>query len=133
MGLTKTSMRLKPADLCPSPNQCLTVDNVINYLQSYDYVHIDEISYLHPCPECADVIEEVGDRGYKGRMILFFRYSINGQGMASQARIVQLGMNGYLRKIFFEAYPSDHSGCNSYICTSTSNQVFWLLSYTKTP
>ena len=30
-------------------------------------------------------------------------------------------MSGYLRKIFFETYPGDESGCNSYICTSSSS------------
>ena len=32
-------------------------------------------------------------------------------------------MNGYLRKIFFEVYPSNHDGCSSYICTSTSGSA----------
>lgn len=118
-----TSMRLKPASLCTNSAECVTTDNAIKYLQTYNYVHIDEISSQNPCPECAGVIEAVGNAGYAGRIIVFFRYGTSGSGLSSQTSVVKLGMSGYLRKIFFETYPDNASGCSSYICTSTSSSA----------
>ena len=120
------SIRLKPADLCDDALSCVTYENVIYWLDRYTYVHIDEISHNHPCPECASVIQAVGDTpGYKARIIPYFRYSYNADisGLAEQMAVIDLGMKGYLRKILFEVYPSDHSGCSSYICTSTSGNA----------
>ena len=116
------SIRLKPADLCDDAMSCFTYENVIYWLNMYTYVHIDEISHNHPCPECASVIQQVGDTpGYKARIIPYFRYSYNPavSGISEQRKVIELGMNGYLRKILFEVYPSDHGGCPDYICTST--------------
>ena len=118
-----TSIRLNPASLCSYASECFTTENVITYLQYYNYVHVDEISYQNPCPECAGVIQAVGNAGYGGRIILFFRYSTAGTGLSSQSAVINLAENGYVRKIFFETYPGDHSGCSSYICTSTSSSA----------
>jgi len=35
--------------------------------------------------------------------------------------VIDLAMNGYLRKIFFETHPSSSSQCSSYCCTSTAS------------
>lgn len=117
-----TSIRVKPASSCTSAAECVSYDNIIAALNTYTYVHIDEISDAQPCPECADVIEQVGNTpGYAGRIIVFFRYSLSGIGLSDQTRIIDLAMNSYIRKIFYETYPSAHDQCSSYICTSTSD------------
>eukprot|EP01036_Dinobryon_divergens_P022797 gene22797-31094_t len=118
-----SSMRVKPSDTCSTAGECITYDNVINWLNQYNYVHIDEISYNHPCPECASVIRQVGDAGYKGRIIVFFRYAYSGKGLESQSEIISLSKDGYIRKIFFEVYPATHSDCSNYLCTSTSSSA----------
>lgn len=72
---------MKPADTCTTATECVSYDNIINALNSYNYVHIDEVSYNHPCPECASVIEQVGNTpGYGARIIVFFRYANSGKG-----------------------------------------------------
>jgi hypothetical protein len=65
----------------------------------------------------------VGDAGYGGRIIAFFRYSQSGIGLSDQFAVIDLAVRGYMRKIFFEAYPSSHDQCSSYVCTSTSSSA----------
>lgn len=63
---------------------------------SYDYVHIDEISDTWSCPECAGAIQAVGDAGFPGRVIAFFRYSLSGIGLANQVIDPQLALHSFL-------------------------------------
>ena len=51
-------MRVNQSDTCSTAGECITYNNVINWLNQYNYVHIDEISISnnHPSPECASVI-----------------------------------------------------------------------------
>jgi len=97
----KTSLRLSPADY--------TYDNVFYYLQSYDYVHVDEMNNEQTtCAEdCAEVAERIAEAGLGGRIIFFFRYSYSGAGLSTQTSLLQAGLDGHLRKIYFEVYGGD--------------------------
>lgn len=116
----KTSIRMKPGEV--------TTQNVINYLLQYDYVHIDELSATTPtCAEdCASVAKNVAASGMGGRMIFFFRYSYSGASLSQQKALLQAGLNGWIRKIYFEVYGGD------FIYTSTvSSAASKLSSWSK--
>lgn len=122
--MSATSFRMKPNDGCTCAEECMSVENIINaFNMGIPYIHIDEVSYDHPCPECASIIQQVGDAGYPGRIIVFLRYSLSGIGLSDQKPIIDLAMKGYVRKLLFETYPSSNSQCPSYLCTSTSGNA----------
>ena len=118
----RRSIRLNPGEV--------TTGNVINYLYSYDYVHIDEISPSQPnCAEdCATVAKNVAAAGMGGRMIFFFRFSYSGSGLSNQRALLQAGMNGWLRKIYFEVYGGDYI-YTSTVSSAASKLTSWSNSY----
>lgn len=97
----KTSMRMSPDEF--------TYENVYNYLMIYDYVHIDEMNNdKTTCAEdCATVAQKIAEVGLGGRIIFFFRFSYTGAGLSTQTSLLQAGLNGWLRKIYFETYGGD--------------------------
>lgn len=118
----KTSIRLSPGEV--------TTQNVINYLQSYDYIHVDELSpsKTNCAEDCATVAKNVAAAGLGGRMIFFFRFSYTGSGLSQQRALLQAGLNGWLRKIYFEVYGGDYI-YTSTVSSAASKLQQWSQSY----